>query len=452
MKKSLVLILIVLLISALVFAACDPSEIVQDVTDGTQSGQTTDSGNVSGNKSADSSQSGGNASSGSTETGTGNGESQTGTGDNNQSGNGGEQTPSTSDLYTKDGDTITFGSYPQTKMTNETLVAALNGLAGGLPGRTEDDYGWTSYKYYHGTGEQYKTTNEEDYMWYKDVTYEGERYRGVYFSQYRPDLTTRQIGVDRSYSFMPTNTFQYRNEYRKTVAYWFRYEPIQWRVMEEKNGSALLIADVIIDSQAYLDVAEYVGLDDHSNSIYMNSNDGVPEETYANNYMYSSIRKWLNDTFYNTAFTALQKELIALTTVDNGITSSKPIKGNSEVNWNSGTKYLCADTSDYIFLPSEAEVTTEKYGFSDFMERYANDKKRIRKYSDYALSQGLWAHGSAYTQDELYGEYWLRSPHQENDGGGSGMACNVDEEGYAANADFVINTAIGVLPMLWIKL
>ena len=435
MKKNYALILVLLLITAILFAACDPTSIVPNgSSDSTPAGADGAADGASGD-------SDGGLSDGAGGGAIGGGASDGGAGD-----------PPASTLYTREGDAIFFGSYPQTKMTDETLVAALNALAGGLPGRTEDDYGWISYGYYHGTGEQYKTTNEEDYMWYKDVTYEGERYRGVYFSQYRPDLTTRQIGVDRSYSYMPTNTFQYRNDYRKTVAYWFRYEPIQWRVMEEKNGSALLIADVIIDSQAYLDVAEYVGLDDHSNSIYMNSNAGVPEETYANNYMYSSIRKWLNDTFYNTAFTALQKELIALTTVDNGITSSKPIKGNSEVNWNSGTKYLCADTSDYIFLPSEAEVTTEKYGFSDFMERYANDKKRIRKYSDYALSQGLWAHGSAYTQDVLYGEYWLRSPHQENDGGGSGTACNVDEEGYAANADFVINTAIGVLPMLWIKL
>ena len=290
-------------------------------------------------------------------------------------------------------------------------------------------------------------------MWYKDVEYNGVKYRGVYFIQFRPNLTIRQIGVDKSYSYKPTNTFQYNNGYRKTVAYWFRYEPIQWRIMEEKNGSALLIAQLIIDSQAYLDVAEYVGLDEKSNSIYMNSNAGVPENTYANNYMYSSIRAWLNDTFYQTAFTELQKGLIALTTVDNGITSSRPINGNNEMNWNSGTRFLCEDTQDYIFLPSEADVTNPKYGFSDFMERYANDKNRIRKYSDYALSQGLWAHGSAYTQEVLYGEYWTRSPFQsKSDNSGYGVACKVDEEGYAAGGDFVITTSMGVVPMLWLNL
>ena len=366
----------------------------------------------------------------------------------------GETTPvEIPETYTRNGKVIYFGSYPQTQETDETIVSALNELSGGVPGRTEDNHGWISYKYYHGTGDEHmnETTNEEDYMWYKDVTYNGVKYRGVYFIQYRPDLTVRQIGVDRSYSYKPTNTFQYNNGYRKTVAYWFRYEPVKWRILEEKNGAAFLIADLIIDSQAYLNVAEYVGLDERSNSIHMNTNDGVPADTYANNYMYSSIRAWLNDTFYNTAFTALQKELIVLTTVDNSASSSCPINGN-EIDWNRGTKYICPDTQDYIFLPSEVEITSSKYGFHDFMDRYANDKNRIRKYSDYALSQGLWAHGSSYTDDELYGEYWLRSPRQENDGSGYGAACNVDEEGSAANGAFVIDTAIGVVPMLWITL
>lgn len=36
---------------------------------------------------------------------------------------------------------------------------------------------------------------------------------------------------------------------------------------------------------------------------------------YPNNYAESTVRKWLNETFYNTAFSELQKQIILTTTV-----------------------------------------------------------------------------------------------------------------------------------------
>ena len=144
---------------------------------------------------------------------------------------------------------------------------------------------------------------------------------------------------------------------------------------------------------------------------------------------------------------------IALTSVDNGITSSYPLNGNSEPHWNSGTRFLCENINDYVFLPSEVDITSEAYGFSDFMNGYANDKNRIRLYSDYAACQGLWIHGSAYTDNVKYGEYRLRSPwHSSSDNDGYGAACVVDEEGYCGSATYVCYTDHGIVPMLNLRL
>ncbi|MCR5456742.1 MAG: DUF6273 domain-containing protein [Clostridiales bacterium] len=355
------------------------------------------------------------------------------------------------ETYSIVGDKVLFGSYPQTKMTDESLISILNGLAGALPGSSPSEYnGWTSYKYYRGANNFNTSSNVFDFMFYKDVTYQGTKYRGVYMVAYRPNSTIRMGTLDNTYQDDNGYKFGKNDSY---LLYWFRFDPIEWRVLKKVNGKALLIADIIIDSQAFLDNPEYVGLDEHSNSIFMNKNAGVPEGIYANNYEYSTIRAWLNDNFYNTSFTALQKQLIMLTNVNNGIKSSMPTNGNNGVEkWNSGTKFLCYNTSDYIFLPSEAEITSLEYGFMTPFDRYSLDKQRIRSYSDYAACQGLWVHNNVYTQNVNQGEYWLRSPIEYSDGGGYGEVCKVDEEGYCATGCAVFDTCIGVVPMLWIDL
>ncbi|MGN0769011.1 MAG: InlB B-repeat-containing protein, partial [Christensenellales bacterium] len=51
-----------------------------------------------------------------------------------------------------------FGSYPQSRVTDETIISALNSAAGAKP-TSENNQGWTAYGYYGGTG---------NYMWYID--------------------------------------------------------------------------------------------------------------------------------------------------------------------------------------------------------------------------------------------------------------------------------------------
>ena len=83
----------------------------------------------------------------------------------------------------KKGDIIEFGSYPQTKEINPKIISALNDIL-------TDDM-WVSYGYYIGTGTEYDgNMTASDYMKYADLELNGEKYRAVRFSQYRPTVTS----------------------------------------------------------------------------------------------------------------------------------------------------------------------------------------------------------------------------------------------------------------------
>ena len=215
------------------------------------------------------------------------------------------------------------------------------------------------------------------------------------------------------------------NGYNTSTVYWFKYEPIKWRILSEEGGEALILCEMIIDSQEYY--------------INSNSHDGG----YANNYAISTIRAWLNDTFYNTAFNDLQKEIIQLTTVDNSARSTNP--NNNATAFNSGKNTCaCANTEDHIFLLSEQEVTNSAYGFNAGYSNY--DTARRMQTSDYSRATG--AHMSTSTDYYGNGYWWLRSPSYDY----SSSARFVDGVGSASNYLDVYRTYVGVVPALVIRL
>lgn len=121
------------------------------------------------------------------------------------------------------GETVTFGSYPQTDVTSE--------LGAELTKAAPDTDDWTSYNYYYD-GKQ------SDYMKYYDLTYKGSRYRGVYFTKYRP-----------WYWNTIETAKQQENGYYVNNVYWFRYDPLTWRILDPSTG--YVICEDIIDSQAF---------------------------------------------------------------------------------------------------------------------------------------------------------------------------------------------------------
>lgn len=303
---------------------------------------------------------------------------------------------------------ILFGEYPQMGITDEndaggTLRSHLAAAAGDLPS-SEDSKKWTSYRYY--------LNNEvSDYMWYIDVEYEGERYRGVYFISYRPnstDVETDGLNADNFYNK------QDDNGYMIGQIYWFLFEPIQWRVLEKKDGTALLLANIILDAQQFY----------HSKE--QRTENGT---IYSNNYRESDIRAWLCNTFYQTAFNEAAQTIIEATTVDNG--------ENSTIVGGSNNPYFCEDTTDKVFLLSYADVCNSDYGFEN--GDLASDTRRMGT-TDYAKAQGIKDYGG-------YAQWLLRSPYYKQDNS-VGFADFDGPTGYGVGT----TSLYGVVPALRIKL
>ena len=303
-------------------------------------------------------------------------------------------------------DTVTLGSYPQSQVDKDSVLASnLTRMAGKLP-TAENSQRWTSYKYYVN-GEK------ADYMWYQDITYGGERYRGVYYTALRPDKTAK---------WTSTKYYQSTNNVYGTssTVYWFKYEPIKWRVLsnDATTGSSFVVCDMVLDAQAfYTDTADRT-----INNVNI----------HENNYEYSTIRTWLNATFYETAFDNFQRQLVMTTNVDNsqGTTNSAP------------AKYCSNNTNDKVFLLSYADANS------------MTKANRQRQATAYARSQG-----TRHDTDGIKDTYWmLRSPNQKGATDDNSVEHStvsyIKNEGtlYGGTGAFVVNSYLGVVPAMNIKL
>lgn len=307
------------------------------------------------------------------------------------------------------GDLVSFGSYPQNKVTDSATITALNNKAPAWAN-------WTSYGYYSGTA-SVGSMVQGDWMRYTDIMYNGNKYRAVKFTQYRP-----------YYTYYPSsnNAYQDDNGYSTNTVYWFKFEPIDWRVLDPATG--LVMCETIIDSQPY------------SNTIYSNGSgrynyfNDSSYTNYASDYETSSIRKWLNNDFYNTAFTDSEKKEINTTTLNNdGYHTSVGTTGYEKLDSNS--------TNDKIFLLSYNEVRNSNYGFNSSSSAY--DPARFAQGSDYAQSQGLYVHrssGNTYNGNSLWR---LRSP-----GDYSYYCCYGSIQGNSGYDYIVGYTHLGVRPAL----
>ena len=283
-----------------------------------------------------------------------------------------------------DDDTIEFGSYPQTEVKDADLIAQLNAMAGNLP-TTLNSYSWTSYNYYN----KYGTLRMN--MWYIDIDYEGERYRGVYFLEYRGN----NVKCDYE-STVPT--YQDDNGYICRTVYWFSFDPITWTVLEQSDGKALLLCDMIIDSR------DYEG----------------DEVAYPSIYEYSNIRTWLINDFINTAFSELQIGLISAREVG------------------------CSEGTDKVFLISEEEAMNTDYGFS---ADASNDSIREKTATDYAKCQGVRVSPSGDGAGNS--NWWLRCPYN-NYGTTAPIVDNLGS--VRTNYSSTTSTCTGVVPALEIIL
>ncbi len=178
-------------------------------------------------------------------------------------------------------------------------------------------------------------------------------------------------------------------------------EKIEWIVLVKENGKALVISKYALDCQPY--------------------NTSCIDVTWEN----CTLRKWLNNDFINSAFSADEKSMILVTTVS--------ADKNPQYSTNPG-----AATRDQVFLLSVTEV--DKYFSSAGVGQCGP--------TDYAVANGAWKGDK--------GGYWvwLRSPGIDPD-----FAASVSYDAY--NASDVLPFCIGkpvdtnsgsVRPAMWIEL
>lgn len=171
--------------------------------------------------------------------------------------------------------TLKVGWYPQSKVTDVRLIDRLNAAAGQLPTATK--FGnWASYKFYM-SGEK------SDYMWYVDITLDGNKYRGVYIKRARP------FDVSGDSSDFDQRGYQGYFGYRVGKVYWFEFEPIEFLVLDVADGISLVYSRYVLDAMQF-------------------DNKGIWE--YAA-YEDSELRAWLNGEFLHAAFTESERQAFA---------------------------------------------------------------------------------------------------------------------------------------------
>ena len=140
-------------------------------------------------------------------------------------------------------------------------------------------------------------------------------------------------------------------------------EPIEWLVLDRDGDKALLLSKYALDYQSFMPFYEPV------------------TEPYT--WESCSLRRWLNGTFLNAAFSADEQQRLLTTTV---ITSPGSLhRENGPVT-----------TEDRVFLLSNTEV----YAY------FASEAATAAEYTAYALSENPWP-GNAATPGPA--DWWLRT-------------------------------------------
>ena len=171
-------------------------------------------------------------------------------------------------------------------------------------------------------------------------------------------------------------------------------EDIEWIVLEKTTSQILVVSKYALDCLSYHF--------DRSDITWENC----------------TLRKWLNSSFYKTAFTKAERSLIKKTKLEN---ADNPYYGTEGGN----------DTKDNIFLLSIDDIVNTKYGFNS--DRYEYDIARRCAPTAYAVAQGVWFISRKNYQTAEGGytcDWWLRSPGYDGD-----SAAYVDESGRADHND-----------------
>ncbi len=333
-----------------------------------------------------------------------------------------EELAPTENLYelSEDGKYITFGSFPQTIKSDDVTITS----------STPDSDG-----YYLGS--------------------DGERYAKVTINYTEEDAELLDMSWDDLAAYK-MNVASDGTAMQNGSDYYFKVEPIKWRILSNSDGTALITSDTILQGMAYQSNHTRSGSDYYATDTSGNilTDNGV--QVYANNYKWSELRSFLTGDFYEKSFTSEQKSLIQLTTVDNS-------KNTTTTNNSGENPYTCEDTNDYVFALSYADLINTSYGFNS--DRTVSDSARIWSTSDYAKATKAITYTKEFIEAQVgeldptneehavyimlidRGIVWLRSPYCD----GSYIASDV-LMGSGIGLDGVDYPVFGAVPALQLSL
>lgn len=182
-----------------------------------------------------------------------------------------------------------------------------------------------------------------------------------------------------------------------------KMEPIRWRILQESGNYALLLSDKILDAGKY--------------------NNAEEDCTWEN----CNIRKWLNATFYNTAFNTAEREAIQTRTVIN------------DAYEDSFGAYGGNTTKDKVFLLSLDEILNG-YGFEYSPYNEKNPSRTVSDTAYAATKPGM------YSNTESADTWWLRGPGWQNDTAACVLANGIISEMMPVDA------TAGIRPVIYVNL
>ena len=189
--------------------------------------------------------------------------------------------------------------------------------------------------------------------------------------------------------------------------------PIEWIVLDVRDGKALVISKYGLDAKPY-------------NTEWVDTT-----------WEHCTLRAWLNDEFLNKAFSAEEQAAILTTEVDNssaqGFSGWKMDYGNN--------------TQDKVFLLSYAEAHqyfgVEHYSVSGSDQ---NTAARVAP-TEYAIQAGPFIKRDSQTADgKPAGYWWLRSP-----GTRRSRTAHVDDDGSLGDSPVSAGNYV-VRPAFWVNL
>lgn len=195
-------------------------------------------------------------------------------------------------------------------------------------------------------------------------------------------------------------------------------EDIEWIVFSKNKSEMLVVSKYALDSVPYHIDGKKLDL----------------------TWQDCTLRKWLNNNFYKTAFTQAERSLIKKINLEN---PDNPEYGTEGGNY----------TKDKVFLLSLNDMINTKYGFSSDFNDY--DIARRCAATAYAKVQGVYPLPYNKTADgEDSCTWWLRSPGRDTERSSSAYAADVCPDGniFPCGDCVDVCSQVGVRPVLYISL